>query len=132
MRSLILILIGGVLLFPTGCGNPHESLTISAIAILTEIADELSKIKDKASAEAAAPRLKELGGRWRANERRMVSEKPLSRRDMAALNKEYGGQLESATKRYLAELARVQRIEGGAEALRQLGELKGRPLHGTK
>jgi hypothetical protein len=132
MRSFILALIAVALLLPTGCGNPHEALVVNAIAILKEIADELSSIKDAASAEAAGPRLKELGGRWRANERRLVGEKPLSMRDMAALNKEFGGQYEEATKRYLAELARVQGIESGPEALRHLGDLKAGTGHGMK
>jgi hypothetical protein len=46
------------------------------------------------------------------------------------LDKKYGGQLEEALKRYLAEVARVQHVEGGEQALHELGELTGRPGQG--
>jgi hypothetical protein len=123
MRRLIPMLFGFALLLP-GCGNPHEKLAENAIAILKDIADELSAIRDPATAEAAVPRLKELGGRWRANERRMTQARGPSVRDLKELDKKYGGQLEEAMKRYFIEVARVKKIDGGDQALAALGELK--------
>lgn len=124
MRRTILVLCAFSILPLLGCGDSHESLAANAIAILKDIADELSTIKDSATSEAAQPRLKELGNRWRANERRVAEYKPPTTREMATLEKQYGAQLESAMKRYFAEVARVRRIEGGADALRELGEVK--------
>jgi hypothetical protein len=132
MRSVVLILACFSVLFFSGCRSPHETMARDAIAILKEIADELSTIKDDSTAEAAAPRLKELGGRWRANERRMSGTRGPSVRDLKELEKKYGGQLQEAVNRYQIEVARVQRLPGGPEALAELGELKGRPGSGTK
>ena len=84
-------------------------------------------IKDSASAEAAKPRLKALGIRWRENERRRAQMKLIPKREMASLDQKYGAQLESALKRYFAEVARVQRVPSGDNALRELGEVKGQP-----
>jgi hypothetical protein len=132
MRPFALMLTCFAVLLLSACAGPHETMARDAIAILKEIADELSTIKDAATAEDASPRLKELGGRWRANEHRMARTRGPSVRDMKELEKKYGGQLEQAMKRYLIEVARVQQIPGGAEALAELGELKGRPSYGTK
>ena len=125
MRRLIPMLFGFTFLLLSGCGDPHEKMAENAIAILKDIADELSTIRDPATAEAAVPRLKELGGRWRANERRMTKSRGPSVRDLKELDKNYGGQLEEAMKRYFIEVARVQKIDGGQQALAALGELKG-------
>jgi hypothetical protein len=117
----------GAMLALSGCSESHESLAAEAISILKDIADELSKIEDPASAEAAKPKLKTLGDRWRDNRQRRRNSKALSPKQMAVLEREYGPQLESALKRYLAEVARVQRVDGGEEALGELGEIKGHP-----
>jgi hypothetical protein len=119
------------LLLASGCSDSHESLTAEAIQILRETADVLSGIQDSASAEAAKPRLKELGGRWRENERQRAN-KRIPARELAKLEREYGAQLESAMKRYLEQVRRVQRVDGGEEALRALGEVKPQPPLRTK
>lgn|SRR5262245_16706316 len=122
MRSVI-VLCFCALLFLNGCSDSHESLTVEAIQILKETADVLSGIKDSASAEAAKPRLKELGGRWRNNQQRRAK-KPVKARELAKLEREYGAQLESAMKRYFEQVLRVKRVDGGEDALRELGEVK--------
>jgi hypothetical protein len=127
MRKLALIFLTFTLPVLTGCGNPHEKLAANAIAILTEVADALSAIQDSASAEAAKAGLKSLGERWRANERELAEGKPPTTRDLAKIGKKYGAQFDAAVKRYLAEARRVQKIEGGKDALQELGELKGGP-----
>jgi hypothetical protein len=126
-RFLLLPVICVVLLGSNGCSESNESLAAEAIAILKDIADELSTIKDPPSAEAAKPQLKTLGDRWRDNQRRRSKSKTMSSREMAVLERKYGPQLESALKRYLAEVARVRRIEDGEDALNELGDIKGHP-----
>lgn len=120
------------LLLLGGCSNPHEARVTEAIATLENIADELSQVTDAASAEAAKPRLAELGARWRENERKQSEQKPPTKREMAALAEKYGAQFESATNRYDSERNRVRRIDGGPEALAALGNLTGRPLFERK
>ena len=120
------------LLFVAGCGNPHEARATEAIAILGGIADELSKITDASSAEAAKDRLAELGDRWRDNERKQAKQKPPTSREMAALVKKYGAQFESANSRYDSERNRVKKIEGGPDALAALGNLTGQPVFPRK
>jgi hypothetical protein len=123
MRHLFIVLVLIVCLAPAGCGSPNEELAKDSIDLLKEIADELSTIKDSASAEAAAPRLRELGDRWRANKHRINEQKGTDQREMKALEKKYGGQFEAAVNRYFLEVARIERIEGGKKALSELGRL---------
>jgi hypothetical protein len=113
-----------VLVFASGCGDSHESLTKDAIAILNETADVLSTIKDPASADAAKPKLKELGQRWRDNHQRRAAKKSIAAKELARLERQYGAQTEAATKRYLAEVLRVERVDGGEEALHELGDVQ--------
>jgi hypothetical protein len=117
------------LLLLGGCSNPHEARATEAIAILGSIGDELSQVTDAASAEAAKPRLAELGDRWRDNDRKQNSLKPLTTREMAKLGEKYGAQFESAMKRYDSERNRVKQINGGEEALQALGDLTGQPQY---
>jgi hypothetical protein len=123
MRHLIIVFLGIVGFVFTGCGTPNEELTRDSIDLLKEIADELSTIKDAASAEATAPHLRELGDRWRANKHRINEQKGTDRREMKWLEKKYGGQYESAVNRYWLEVDRVERIPGGKQALSELGRL---------
>jgi hypothetical protein len=127
-RAIVTLPLALGLLLLSGCGNPHEARATEAIAILGSIADELSKITDAASAEAAKPRLAELGDRWRDNDRKQVKLKPPTTREMAALVKKYGAQFESANSRYDSERSRVKKIEGGPEALAALGNLTGQQV----
>lgn len=122
-KSLLLV---GALALPlvNGCSNPAEERATDAIAILKGIADELATVKDAASAEAAKPRLAELGERWRANERKLSQQKLPPTSELAELEKKYGAQLESAMKRYEAEVARVKRVEGCDIALQALGDVR--------
>ena len=124
MRRFLPIFSGIPCVFLLGCAYTHEQLAENAIAVLKDIADELSAIRDPAGAEAAIPRLKELGSQWRANERRMAKTKSPSTRALKELDKKYGGQLEEAMKRYFIEVARVKKIDGGEQALAALGEVK--------
>jgi hypothetical protein len=125
IHDIIALISASSLLVLGGCSNPHEARVTEAIAVLGSISDELSKITDTTSAEAAKPRLAELGDRWRANDRKQTELKPLTKREMEALAKQYGAQFESAMKRYDSERARVKRIDGGPDALRALGDLTG-------
>jgi hypothetical protein len=114
----------GVLLLVTGCSDSHESLTRDAIAIMNETADVLATIKDSASADAAKSKLKGLGERWRDNHQRRAAKKSIAAKELVRLEKHYGAQTEAATKRYLAEVLRVRKVDGGEEALRELGDVQ--------
>ena len=120
------------LLLVGGCTNPHEARATEAIAILESIANELSTITDSASAEAAKPRLAELGDRWRDNDHRQTKQRPPTTREMAAIMKKYGAQFQSANDRYDSERNRVKKIEGGPDALAALGNLTGQPVLSRK
>src|SRR5262249_52564917 len=102
----------------------HESLTKDAIAIMNETADVLATIKDSACADAAKSKLKGLGERWRENHQRRAAKKSIAAKELARLEKQYGAQTEAATKRYLAEVVRVRKVDGGEEALRELGDVQ--------
>jgi len=125
MRFGIRTLVSLVLLvLASGCGDSHESLTKQSISITTEAADVLSSIKDPASADAAKPKLKELGERWRDNQQRRAALKKIAVKELTRLEREYGAQSQAAVKRYLAEVVRVKTVDGGEEALRELGDVQ--------
>jgi hypothetical protein len=132
IHATIALISASSLLLLGGCSNPHEARATEAIAILGSIADELSLVTDAESAEAATPRLAELGDRWRDNDRKQSNLKPLTTREMAKLTNKYAAQFESAMKRYDSERNRVKQIDGGAEALRALGDLTGQPQYRSK
>jgi hypothetical protein len=113
-----------LLLLASGCGDSHESLTKESISITTETADVLSTIKDPASADAAKPKLKELGERWRDNQQRRAALKKIAVKELTRLEREYGGQSQAAAKRYLAEVVRVKSVDGGEQALHELGDMQ--------
>jgi hypothetical protein len=123
-RAVVICLVLPSVLGIAGCSDSHESLTVESIQILNETADELSSIKDPASAEAAKPSLQALGNRWRDNERRRAAKKAIAVKEMNRLEREYGAQMAAAVKRYLAEVARVKGVQGGDDALAALGDVK--------
>jgi hypothetical protein len=123
MRSTIPAALA-LLLLASGCSDSQESLTKEAIAIMNDTADVLATIKDGASADAAKQKLKELGERWRDNHQRRAAKKSIATKELARLERQYGAQTEAATKRYLAEVVRVRKVDGGEEALRELGDVQ--------
>jgi hypothetical protein len=123
VRGIILAALA-LLVLASGCSDSHESLTKDAIAVVNETADVLATIKDSPTADAAKPKLKELGDRWRDNQQRRAAKKRISAKELARLERQYGAQMEAATKRYLAEVVRVRKVDGGEEALRELGEVQ--------
>ena len=59
--AVVVVLLGSL----SGCGDSHDSILNQQVQTAKEIADTLSSIKDKASADTAKPKLKVLGDRWR-------------------------------------------------------------------
>lgn len=123
MKRLALLL---VLLLVTGCGDSPESLTRDSIATLNEVADVLATVKDRRTADAARPTLRQLGERWRDLQKRAGAVKQPTAGESKALQERYRPEMEAAMKRYFAEVQRLLQVPGGPEALRELGEVKPR------
>jgi len=123
----VLILVAAVALpcSLSGCGgDTRSSLMKQLVATVNEVADTLATIKDQASAEAAKPKLKALGERYRDIDKRGKALKEPTPEEKTALEKEYAEPLKSAYGRLLSEMLRVAFVPGGKEALQEMGEIK--------
>jgi len=105
MKLLALVLVSS--LFLAGCSSPEEE----TVDVLNEIADTLATIKDKESAQAAAPKLKELGERGKELDKEVKAD------DVSDEVKKAG--IEAAA-RIQKELMRIMKIPGAGEFMKDL------------
>jgi hypothetical protein len=93
----------------TGCGGGGP--VKDNIAAYKEATEVLATIKDKASAEAAKPKLAKIGERIKANNEKIT-------KGEAKPTEEDGKQLVEAQSKHGAELMRVAKVDGGADAIK--------------
>jgi hypothetical protein len=107
-----------VALLSTGCASDDaESLIKQSIAALDETAQALTTVKDEASAQAAAPRLRALAERRKKIEERMVAVKTPPPAEQAELQKKYSARLTEVTTQLMQQAVRVGSVPGGKMAL---------------
>src|SRR5262245_39463770 len=124
MKRLLTAIVGCFFLVTlSGCKDSHESLIKEMIAAFNDAADILATIKDKASADAAKPKLKKLGDKIRDIEARMDKlGKPKSKDQKEKVNQLIEKDFVAACDRLATELARIADVPGGPEALKELGD----------
>jgi hypothetical protein len=87
-----------------------DLLMKDAIKLMGEFADTFEKIKDKASAEKAKPKLVDLTKRFKKlNEQGRKIVDALPKEEQEALQKKYKDDLEKVTKRLIAETGRLNK-----------------------
>jgi len=125
VRKLAICVAALLPLLLSGCGRDSlESLRKQQLLTVKEANDLLETIKDKASADKAKPRLKELGDRWRDLDKRVGDLPPIPTEEEARVQKKYDDELNGAKMRYFRESIRVSLVPGGAEVLKEVGDLK--------
>src|SRR5215813_10002286 len=122
----VLFASGSVLLLCValaGAGENADMLTQEIIKQMNTTADVLTAIKDKASADSARPKLRDIAGKMKTLKERADKLKT-TKEQQAELQKKYKTQIEAAQKRLVAEAIRVQTVDGAADALKELEAVK--------
>lgn len=98
----------------------YEKLLSEAVKQINATADVLASVKDKASAEAAKAKLKDIGGKLKSIQTEGDKLGKPDPKIEGELKGKYKDKLESAAKRIIAESIRVATVEGGKELLMDL------------
>jgi len=115
-----LILVCAVLAAPGGAASPFEDVLKSILATMDQIATVLSGIRDEDTAKAAHPELRKAAQQWQDIRKKADNLPPPSKEEKDRLEKQYKSKLESAQKKLFGEIARVQGIPGGRDALKEI------------
>jgi hypothetical protein len=118
MRRLISILACGCVLALAGCSDSHEKVMSDTVDVLSETNATLEGVTDKASAEAAKPKLEALSERMQALEARGEKLGEPSAAETEALGKKY---LPQMMKEGFQLMAAMQRINSNPELREVLG-----------
>jgi hypothetical protein len=94
------------LAFCAGCGDSPDSVMQDALSCAKEMGTVMQSVKDEASAQAAAPKLKAIGGRMQDIEKRQKALN-LSKEEETALQAKYKPQMEEIAKGLLPDMMRV-------------------------
>ena len=100
-----------------------DSLTQDMLKQLSKTVDVLATIKDKTTAAEATPRLRDIAKNMVELKQKAEKLKP-SKQEQEALEKKYKTQVDTIIRKMLAEVVRLQKVEGAAEALKELDKVK--------
>jgi hypothetical protein len=118
MNRRILIAVG--LLALAGCGSPRDALTREAVAATNEAADALAEVTDQETADAARPKLKEIGERLRRAKERIEGLGKPSEDQAAALKRRHDDAMKEALGKLYKESLRVAQLPGGPDLLKEI------------
>ena len=105
--------------------SPYEETLKQAIEGFEKIGATLRKIDDEASAAAAKPELRKSADAFLDARAKAAKMQPPEKAEKVRLEKQYKPKLEEAMKKMFTEVRRVEFIDGGKEALREIsGVLK--------
>ena len=87
------------------------------------LATTLSTIQDEETAKTAKPELRKIAGKWSEIKKSAEALPPPSKEDKDRLAKQYKMKLEEAQKKLFGQVARVQQIPGGRDALLEISSV---------
>src|SRR5262249_10513495 len=102
------------------------------VKTVQEAADVVNNIKDKASADAAAPQLKKLSERWRDLGKRRDTLPKLAPAEEAKLKAKYDDELTNAGLRLVTDAIRTNLVRGGKDALAEANDIVAGPAHDVR
>ena len=111
-----------VLVLP-GCGDTHDKAMTDMVSGMNRLAESLGSVKDKATAEAAKGKLKEIREELKAVKARMKELGDPKEEAAAKLKEKYGKDLEAAMQKMQTALAGL--ITAGPEAQAVLRDVMG-------
>lgn len=100
--------------------SPHEDVLRQMIAQLDVISGTLTKIADEDTAKAAHPELRKAAEAWTVARTKAAKLPPPERKEKDRLAKEYRPKLEASLKKLFEQVARVQSVPGGRDALQEI------------
>ena len=115
--GIVLTAIGFV---AAGEGSPHEQVIQKTLGALDAITAELTKITDKDTALAAKPELRKTAAEWAETQAKAKKLQPPEKAEKVRLEKLYKPKLDESMKKLLAQTARVGKVDGGEEALKEI------------
>jgi hypothetical protein len=117
--GLLLVVAAG------GCARDSlEAVRKEQVQTVKEAVELLQTVRDRDSADKARPRLKQLGERWRDLAKRRDALKAVSADEEALVKGKYGEEMGGLILRYAGDAVRVALVPGGAEALKEIGDVK--------
>ena len=116
---------------PAASGGDHEEVMKSMVAVFGDYAATLATVKDKATAQAAKPKLQGLVLRMQAVQNRMAALGEPSEAEKQRLKEKYEAAMAEAMQKMMAETMRVAMTPGANEALREVFESM-QPASGAK
>jgi hypothetical protein len=113
------------LLVETRAGEPmpYERIVKEMLGTLEHISEELSKITNQDTAEAATPKLKSAAEKLLQLRKQAAELKQPDKAEKDRLAREYAGKFELVVKELTKQESRVKGIPGGAEAVKELAIL---------
>lgn len=121
---------GGVLFLLLGLNLPvpaqgprFEEVVKDMLGTMEKLTGVLGTIKDEDTAKAAKPDLRQIAGRWQELRKKAETMKPPSKEEKERLEKEYKEKLQTAQRKLFAEIARVNGVAGGKDALQEISTI---------
>ena len=105
---------------PKASGGEHEDVMKSMVAVFGDYAATLATVKDKATAEAAKPKLQGLALRMQAVQKRMEALGEPPEAEKQRLKEKYETAMAEATQKMMAESMRVAMTPGANDVLREV------------
>jgi hypothetical protein len=103
--------------------DSFDSLTGAIIKQLGKVADTLASITDKKTAEAAKPKLSEVGKTIQDLQARLEKLGKPSEEEAKALEKKYKDDTLKIISRVQSEAVRLATVEGGTDILKEIGTI---------
>lgn len=128
-RTAWVAAFGLAALMAAGCGgSKHEKVMKELVSLLAEYSEALASVKDKASAQAAEPKLQDIGKRMRDIQDRMQALGEPSDAEMKRLQTKYESAMDEQTTKVGNEMMRIMTNPELREALGEgMGGMFGGP-----
>jgi hypothetical protein len=107
--------------------DTHDALIKDAIACYKQIAATLATAKDEASIKGARPKLKTLSTQLRGIKKRFETLGPPNEEQEKDLEKKYGKEFEEANLKLAVEYARLEKLPGGPDLLKEIRPQPAKP-----
>ncbi len=105
---IVCLLAVSMVAFMAGCKRTADDVVDDTIGALNDLTEVLKDVKDKASAEAAKPKIEKIVARAKDLQKEgEAMEKEMSKEENEALEKEYKPQVEKAVAAMQAEMMRI-------------------------
>jgi cytochrome c556 len=121
--TLVVLLLGGTVLAGDNDAMQREEIVKSMLTTMDKLSKTLSGIRDEETAKAATEDLKKSTLDWRSLRKKADAVPPPSKAEAEQLARKYKDKMEQAQKQLIAQIARVQQVPGGKEALADLPKI---------